>query len=245
MWERVEKDGVVYYTATPFENVSLYQSTRLGGVSVGNFESLNLLGGKGDKDECVRENWKRFLSATQLEGDFVFLHQVHSAQVYLASLGISGRAGDGLVSCDEGLIIGVFTADCLPVFFASPCAVGIAHAGRRGVLAGVVENLLKKLLAIGASKDEIVVYFGPCIRECCYEVGEEVVGAKGFYHRDGKVFFDIPGYVKGVLQGHGVTRIIDPGWCTFCNAKDEFFSYRRGQGVTGQQVSLIGVRRQT
>jgi YfiH family protein len=158
--------------------------------------------------------------------------------------------GDGLITDSKGVLIGILTADCVPVFFISACGViGIAHAGWKGIFAGIHIRMLeifRKEYSIGPG--EIFIRFGPNIRSCCYEVGKELIdkfidnGKNPVYNqRDGRIYFDLEGTISAELVSNGVNpeRIETPALCTFDCTKPRFFSYRRGENVS-RSFSFIG-----
>jgi polyphenol oxidase len=232
--------------------------TRHGGVSQGDYASLNCGLGSRDDRAAVAENRARvarFLGAESL----ITAHQVHSATAVIVEkpwrVGERPRA-DAIVTATPGIALGVLTADCAPVLFADPQAgvVGAAHAGWRGALAGVLEATLAAMEQLGASHARIEAAVGPCIAQPAYEVGFEFEhaflaadgeSARFFARPDGleasRPHFDLPGYARHRLARAGVpARTLAP--CTYAEAED-FFSYRRSQARKeadyGRQISAI------
>jgi YfiH family protein len=159
---------------------------------------------------------------------------------------------DGLITAQKGVMLGILTADCVPVLFYDPVCevVAAVHAGWRGTQANIVAGCVTKMQAhFGSDPKDIVVGIGPSIGKCCYEVGEEV--AKHFHpikgacesKGDGKYLLDLQYINKyqllkaGVLENH----IEHSGICTACNT-ERFFSYREEQGCSGRFMSLVGMR---
>ena len=186
----------------------------------------------------------------------VLLDQVHSARVVTVTRPFASHArpeADGLVTSRAGLVLGIVTADCVPVLLADRSAgvVGAAHAGWRGALGGVVEATIDAMCALGASRDRIASAIGPCIRQFSYEVDDafraRFDASDGHLFataRDGHWYFDLPGYVDMRLQCAGITDRSDSGLDTYTDAQ-RFHSYRRatheGRDTAGRQYSLVAV----
>ena len=214
-------------------------TTRLGGVSEGSFESLNLGRRTRDKSENVDENRRRLCASVGVEPERLALNrQVHGATVNRAEPGDRTRDGDGLWTDEPGVPMLAFSADCLPIAVArvngSP-GLALLHAGRLGLLHGIVQAGAS---ALGGRLAAIV---GPGIGPCCYEVGEDILAA--YRARFG------PDVVRGrnldlwtaaerVLHEAGVDAVERLDVCTACNA-DRFFSHRRDGALTGRQ-GVIG-----
>src|SRR5689334_22014987 len=151
-------------------------TTRAGGRSTGPFGRFNLSAGVGDDPVAVAANRRRLATELGVRG-VVFLGQVHGTEVAVVdavpSLDERDRPGtDAAVTALPGVALAVLTADCVPVLLADPQAgvVGVAHAGRVGAAAGVVEAALRAMVASGASVDSVEVLLGPAICGGCYEV---------------------------------------------------------------------------
>jgi YfiH family protein len=215
--------------------------TREGGVSGGIYEGLN--GGLGSNDDAahVAENRRRMAAAMGVAPDrFLNLHQVHSRDAVVATgpwPGAKPRA-DALVTCTEGLAIGVTAADCGPILFVDPTArvIGAAHAGWKGALTGVIESTVDAMEELGAARGGIVAAIGPLIRQHSYEVGGEFVerfldadaSHAGYFipsDRTGHSMFDLAGFIRMRLENAGVLMIDDIGVDTYSD--ERFYSYRR------------------
>jgi YfiH family protein len=179
----------------------------------------------------------------------VTLRQVHSAEVWNAhQLSDRQSEGDALVTDDAGRSIGVKTADCVPILLldAGRHAVAAVHAGWRGTVAGIVVRAVEKMRAdFGSLPADIHAAFGPCIRECCYEVGPEVAVQFCSLFPEwppvtGKLHLDLPEANRRHLAVAGIpaARIFDSGLCTVC-LEEHFFSYRREPQNPGRMVSAI------
>jgi polyphenol oxidase len=235
--------------------------TREGGVSDGIYAGLN--GGIGSHDDPahVAENRRRMAQQMGVEPrHFLTLFQVHSPDVVVASAPWDGAArprADAVVTCTEGLAIGVTAADCGPVLFVDPNArvIGAAHAGWKGALTGVVESTVEAMEKLGADRSGIVAAIGPLIRQHSYEVGgefvERFVGADAenalFFipsARDGHAMFDLAGFIRTRLENAGVLMIDDTGIDTYSD--ERFYSYRRsvhrGEPDYGRHVHAIALQ---
>jgi YfiH family protein len=231
-------------------------STRAGGVSVAPFDSLNLSLSVGDDPAAVAENRARWRSA--LGHPPVWLHLVHGRQVLrLHADGPEhpGPQADAAWTTDAGVVCQVTAADCLPVLFAlrDGTAVGAAHAGWRGLAAGVLEATATAICAgTGATPDALQVWLGPCIGPQAFEVGAEVLQAYAgdgtaaadpcFILRHGdpmspRWLADLPRLAVQRLQAAGVRRITASGLCTVADAS-RFFSFRR-DARTGRLAAAI------
>jgi polyphenol oxidase len=236
---------------------------RRGGVSTGLYASLNVGLGSGDERTAVIENRERAGEAVLAGAQLVTLHQVHSDTVVTATAPWPDDVrphADGLVTDQPGLLLGILTADCVPVLFADieRGIVGAAHAGWKGAIGGVTDNVIAAMIALGARHDSIVTAIGPCIGRASYEVSDDF--AKTFESADsanerfftggkaGHHYFDIEAYVIHRLSTAGITRIDPLGLDTYADPQ-RFFSYRRtchaGEPDYGRQISLIGINHQT
>jgi len=226
-------------------------STRCGGVSDPPFNSLNLGILTDDDPESVTENRRRLALALGLEPDqVVFSLQVHGTRLIDHSKGSSQSRGsfvrhirtkeprdgvpegDGHVVREPGLAPLVFVADCLPVALFGPRGLAMVHAGWRGLAGGIVGAAAEAVEATTAA-------IGPGIGPCCYEVGEEVLGAfadLGDGITRGRML-DLPEVARRKLAEAGVSRIESAGLCTSCERK-LFFSHRRDHGRTGRQAGI-------
>jgi hypothetical protein len=220
-------------------------TTRPGGVSTGRYASLNLAAHVGDDAGCVAENRRRLRAALSLPGEPAWLAQVHGREV--AQLpGPLPAAADAAATRVPGVVCAVLVADCLPVLLASrggDC-VGIAHAGWRGLAAGVVEATV---VALGEEPARLVAWLGPCIGPQAFEVGPEVraafvdgvaAAAADFRPgRAGRFMADLPALARRRLAACGVHDVHGGALCTHADAA-RFYSYRR-DGETGRMAALI------
>ena len=266
------KNGITYFIFPRWEKYTFIGhgfSSRLGGVSEGSFASLNLSHRVGDFPGAVNENLKRFLGIwEQTTGSLVCGEQVHGTSVFSVEENVTcndssgkGRvipAVDALVTAVPGVVLGALSADCLISFFLDPLtpAIGLAHAGWRGTCSGILAGVVDSMRHYFGSKiDQLEVYLSPCIRECCYEVGEEVLNfcAVSPWRKDivfipgitsGRPFLDLQKTNFNILQGLGIRaeKIYRSGYCTCCN-QHLFYSYRGAKGSpTGRQMGIFFLR---
>lgn len=233
-------------------------TTRGGGVSTGCYAGLNLGDHVGDDPAAVAANRQRLQVAIGLRP--VFLQQVHDLQVQaLDSRSVDGAQADACTTADCDVACTIMVADCLPVLFATAdgSRVGAAHAGWRGLAAGVLERTVDELLAPDdlvppTGPVGIVAWLGPCIGPTAFEVGDEVRAAfmavmpgsaTCFRAADlpGKWLADLPALARQRLAARGITQVYGndgtDAWCTVRNPS-RFFSHRR-DGVSGRFAACI------
>ncbi|MER7839908.1 peptidoglycan editing factor PgeF [Streptomyces sp. NPDC096040] len=222
---------------------------RWGGVSAAPYEQLNLGGAVGDDPDVVRTN--RELAAKSLgldPAEVVWMNQVHSADVAV----VDGPWGDrpvpevdAVVTARRGLALAVLTADCTPVLLADPVAgvVAAAHAGRPGMVAGVVPAAVHAMTELGADPARIVARTGPAVCGRCYEVPEamraEVAAVEPAAHAEtswGTPAVDVGAGVHAQLARAGVLDRVQSPVCTL--ESGDHFSYRRDR-TTGRLASYV------
>jgi YfiH family protein len=216
-------------------------STRLGGVSRGPWLSLNVGYHVGDSPVDVTENRRRLFRALDLDpAALVTAGQVHGDTVALAAAPGRHERTDGLATRARGLVLSVFTADCVPIWLLDPRtpAAALIHAGWRGSLAGIAGRAVGLLASrLGVRPGNLVAAIGPSIGPCCYEVDPDVSApAVRLWGPSvltppvpgGKVRLDLWEVNRLVLTQAGLDpwRIHVSGLCTFCR-EDLFFSHRR------------------
>jgi YfiH family protein len=230
-------------------DVCALSTTRNGGVSGGARATLNLGRSVGDDVEAVAENRRRlgrFLPAPP-----VWLHQVHGVDVatLTAATGEPAPRADAAVTRERGVVCAVSTADCLPVLFADRhgSAVGIAHAGWRGLSSGVLEATIEAMGDLGSRPADLVAWLGPAIGPARFEVGADVrdrfcaedddAEVSFAPHVPGKWLADLYGLARTRLARSGVRHLSGGGYCTHADAA-RFFSYRRERD-TGRMVTAV------
>lgn len=231
---------------------------REGGGSRGPYNSLNLSYWSGDNSRAVDVNWQRARQLMPRGVRFAQLKQVHGKAIHTIGPRADGDPrpeGDGLVTAMTGVVLCIFTADCVPVLFADTQqgVIGALHAGWRGTLAGIAGAGVRAMVRQGARASAIRALLGPSIGPCCYEVDEELARRferrfeRGRTHvqpsdRAGKAYLDLRGIIADQLAVAGLERerIESVGPCTRCEST-RYFSRRAAAGsVTGLQLSFIG-----
>ena len=224
--------------------VRAVMTTRAGGVSAGPWASLNLASHVGDDPAAVAENRRRLRAGLDLPSEPSWLQQVHGHEVARLPQPLPDSA-DAAVAFERGPVCAVLVADCLPIFLASrdgDC-VGVAHAGWRGLAAGVVEATV---VALNCDPARLVAWLGPAIGPLAFEVGAEVraafiagdPAATTHFHagRAGRWMADLPALARRRLMDCGVSSVHGGGTCTVSDPA-RFYSYRR-DGVTGRMAAL-------
>ena len=231
---------------------------RNGGVSRGRFESLNLGRRWGDAPEAVAENLRRVAAAAGFAPeDLRLVRQVHGARVWRAAALTPGAEGDALWAraSDGPVVVGVMTADCVPVLLADRAATAVAavHSGWRGTVANAVGAAVAALVDDGVDPNQLVAAVGPCIETAAFEVGEEVAaafralpcGAKVVHQQPGaRPHVDLVAAVRAQLMAAGVPQdsIERVGGCTWQHPQ-QYFSYRRDGAGIGQMLAFVGFGR--
>ena len=245
---------------------SLAVTSREGGVSRGGYASLNIGLHVGDDPAAVIENRRRAAAALGRGlDDLVFAEQVHGAGVALVRSADRGRGArtieeafagaDALVTGEPGPVLVGLGADCpvVGLFDAGAPALGVAHAGWRGVAAGVIEATIVAMMeAHGARPERMLAIVSPSIGPCCYEVGTEVIEAIGTGHARtgharpgtrGRPHLDLRAAVEARLRAAGVKGSIEgEPLCTAC-APDRLFSHRGARGRPTGRHAVMGALR--
>lgn len=253
--------GVV--SGTPWTRVRYFSTTRKGGVSQPPFNALNLATHVDDAPEDVATNRK--LLAAAVGGMPLWLEQVHGTEVFDADTHtfdaqeVQGpvAVADAAVTSRPGVVLAVLTADCLPVVIADDQgrAVGVAHAGWRGLAAGVLENTLQALRARLPAEAVFRAWIGPAISQGVFEVGADVHQAFCDSNPENRAYFvakvpsgadapqkwlaDLPGIARQRLIRAGVSHVECSGWCTLRNP-ELFYSFR-SKAVTGRMATLVWI----
>ena len=243
------------------EHIGALSTQRAGGFSAAPYAAadgsggLNLAQHVGDDAVAVERN--RAALRGYLPAPPQWLNQVHGDAVFSvrdgrSSPGAAAPCADASIATDTGAVCAILTADCLPVLFCDPRGrfVGAAHAGWRGLAAGVLQNTVGAMRNAGA--DEIWAWLGPAIGPQCFEVGEDVRAAFidrhpqaasafiGHVSHPGKYFADLYALARLVLHCVGVGSVTGGDQCTVTQSND-YFSFRRDQRC-GRMASLIWLR---
>ena len=233
------------------KNVKFVSTPRYieGGRSKENFENFNLALHVNDLKANVLENRKILKKHYELPSEIVWLNQTHSSICVDADKINEIIEADASFTSKQGVVCGILTADCLPVFVSriDGSKVGIAHAGWRGLLSGVIENLIKSFESNG---EDITVHLGPAISMYSFEVGKEVKDLylsknknfeRSFGFKNNKNYLDLYNAARVILEGLNIKYISGGGRCTFKESK-HFFSYRRDGINSGRMAHFIWIK---
>jgi YfiH family protein len=230
-------------------NVQLISTTRYfngsgktcSGKKIG-YADFNLAIHVGDNPQTVVRNRAQLIQRFNLPAEPKYLEQVHSNICLDASS--AECVGDAVITKEKGVVCAVLTADCLPIFISnhSGTQVGVAHAGWKGVLNGIIEVTIAKF-----NQQDLLVHFGPAISQENFEVGQDVFDQfvnksqtleKAFIPFKDKYKLDIYQAASIILNDLGVKNISGGDQCTFAQA-DQYFSYRRDGAQSGRMAHLI------
>jgi len=265
---KCERDGIVFFQLPEWDPYGLTVHGffgRVGGVSPPPFNTLNIGASSGDDAQHVAENLSQIARVTGTQRDcFVFLRQVHGDRIlYVAKDGaraddgtILDSPGDALCTDRTAILLAVRTADCLPVLLLDPLwpAVAIVHAGWRGTLKRILKGCLREMSRLFNTRPEMMrVGFGPGIRSCCFLVDKEVADrfCDAFPNDNTMVSSAPQGKWRVDLYRANTATLLEEGvrkdhlfyepLCTCCH-HDAFFSVRGDGGITGRQISLVGLK---
>ena len=258
-----DRDGVRALICAPLEKAGFANafSTRGGGTSPMPRDALNLAGFNEDTAGNIHENRRRFLKLLDGRWTLTSCWQVHGAAVRVVQNSEDARNDtencDALTTRAAGILLGVKTADCVPLLLgdARTGTIAAIHAGWRGTIAGIVSLTLARMNEeYGTRARDLLAAIGPAANGCCYEVGDEVIEAfrrtfPGMEHlltptSEGHALIDLQKANRDLLVEAGVAaeRIHLAPLCTMCR-NDLFFSYRREKslyGRVGRLMSVIG-----
>ena len=264
------ENNVPYIRFTPFENVYFINhgfSTRLGGVSHGIFESMNLAFNRDDDPECVMENFKRITRAIGTIPEMcVYSKQTHTTNVCRVGkkecgMGVIRQRDfdniDGLVTNEPGVCLVTAYADCVPLFFVDPVhrCIGASHSGWRGTVANITHNTLELMnKEFGTNPADVQCFIGPSICKSCYEVSEDVASQfESVYadcsdkivtkKQDGKYLLNLQmaNYYNMINEGVLDKNIGISDICTCCNHK-LLYSHRASNGRRGVLCGFIMIK---
>lgn len=269
------EDGEVPYLRYPLLSdtgiVKHGFSTRIGGVSEGCYASMNLSFTRGDREEDVRENFRRIADAIGVRcEDMVFSQQTHTSNVRVVTeadrgMGITRPLAwqdvDGLVTDVPGICLVTFYADCVPLFFVDPVkkVIGLSHSGWRGTVAKIGKETVRKMREVyGCDPGDILAVVGPSICQDCYEVSEEVIRqfqahflekdwASLFYKKEnGKYQLDLWRANALIFFESGIKteHIAVTNICTHCNS-DVLYSHRAMGDQRGNLAAFLALDEET
>ena len=264
-----QKSGVTWLTYPAFEKIPGIVhgfSTRLGGVSQGIYESMNLSFTRGDNEDAVRENYRRLSDAMGFSmEDIVTSDQTHTTNVRVVTEEDSGNGitkprpytdVDGMITNVPGLVLATFYADCVPLFFVDPVhkAIGLSHSGWRGTVGKIGKVTVEKMAEeFQTDPSELYAAIGPSICQDCYEVSEDVADA--FYKEfqghereillekgNGKYQLDLWKTNEIILREAGVIpeHLAVTNICTCCNSR-LLFSHRASHGKRGNLGAFMQI----
>lgn len=260
MFIEENENGFVYMRSSLISAKHAF-TTRYGGVSRGDFASLNLGSTRGDDPEAVRENYRRVTAwfGADIDGCCV-TKQVHGAAVRAVTerdkhvcLGPVPYEADGLVTATRKLPVFCFTADCVPVLLcdARHGVVAAVHCGWRSSVQDILGEALRQMRALGAQPEAVCAAIGPAIGACCFETDRDVPEAVERWldgdtanlirlRADGKYLVDLRRANARRLQTLGVpgTQIDVSEECTFCS-HEKYWSHRYTRGMRGGQAACI------
>ena len=232
------------------DNIKLLSTSRFidSGSSQGNFDNFNLALHVGDEESAVLANRELLFQHYDLPSAPVWINQTHS------NLSIDADSVSSMVDADAsyskklGTVCGVLTADCLPIFICNKegTAVGVAHAGWKGLVDGIIESLIESFNCNG---EDLIVHLGPAISKLSFEVGGEVksqylsknkIFESCFANINNKNYLDLYDAARVVLKSFGVSSISGGDRCTY-KESDQYFSYRRDGGQSGRMAHLIWI----
>mgnify|MGYP000468676053 FL=1 len=199
-----------------------------------------------DKQGAVLANRDLLLSHYNLPSKPIWINQIHSKTTVDADSISSIVDADASYSKKSGTVCGILTADCLPIFICNKkgTSVGIAHAGWRGLVDGIIESLME---SFGCNGEDLLVHLGPAISQFSFEVGGEVKSQyisknknfeNCFTYLNNKYYLDLYEAARVVLKSFGVSSISGGDRCTY-NESDHYFSYRRDGKRSGRMAHLI------
>jgi len=260
------RNGVEYYTIPLLnsDKVKTAFTTRVGGVSEGYLSSMNMSFTRGDREENVKENYRRLADAVGVDKDrFAFSYQIHEDNVHIVNdsnfkIGYKETRdlvrADALITDKKGVTLVKHSADCTIVYFYDPKneAIGLAHSGWRSTVIDITGKTIAKMRKVyGTDPKDLLCAVSPTMMECCFEVGHEVSDKfeKVFDKADKTVSYEykkphvnLVNAIEAQLKKAGVKEenIVFADLCSHCNY-EEFFSHRKTKGECGLSVGTISL----
>jgi hypothetical protein len=265
-----ENNGVpflIYNRLSQIDFINHAFSTKYGGVSTGEWTSMNFAFSRGDKAENVIENYKIFSSATGFDYNTLVTssqdHHTFVRPVTSKECGIGIwrekdiKSVDALITNEPNVTLVTHYADCTPLFFVDTKnkAIGLAHAGWRGTVGEIGKKVIEKMTVLyGSNPENIIVCIGPAISKCCYEVDKDCAenflnlknldsSAFVFSKNDGKFMVDLLETNKQIVMSAGVKEenIVLSDLCTKCNS-DLLWSHRATKGHRGTMCAFMAIK---
>lgn len=261
----IENNGVKAVQFQPFCDSGLVShgfSTKHGGVSEGAYSTMNLSFTRGDDEESVRENFRRFSESIGVSVDSLVLSdQIHETKVIPVTVANTDhplQGVDGLMTDKPGVTLTTFYADCVPLFFLDPKnkVIALSHAGWRGTVKGMASVTVEAMMThYECDPNDILVGIGPSIQQCCYEVSEEVINEfENQLNRDiideiatrkanGRYMLNLQEANKRILLLSGIREenITISDLCTKCHSED-FFSHRVMGTNRGSLAAMLALK---
>tara|TARA_B100001540_G_C15723718_1_gene604312 strand:- start:5 stop:757 length:753 start_codon:yes stop_codon:yes gene_type:complete len=245
-------------TLSEFKNIKHGFFNSKGGFSKGIYKSLNCGPGSSDQKSIVKKNLELVLRKLNSERKkLVLLNQIHSNKVfYINKKNKKKLIGDGAITKNKSLAIGILTADCCPILFFDPIQniIGAAHAGWRGAFKKIGKKMIRKFIKKGSKLKDLRVVIGPTISQKNYEVRKDfksrfldqnLSNNIFFRNKRKKLYFDLVGYISAQLKNNGIKNIEIIKKDTF-NPKNNFFSARRSLKKKfddyGRNISIIMIK---
>ncbi len=261
-----KKGDVEYYTIEAFEETGLVNhcfTTKKGGVSKGCYESMNLRLSSEDLKENVIKNFHIICDTLGFDyNHLVFSNQVHEDNILYVGKNDWGnglkfdnkfKSADGLITDERDVVLVTFYADCVPLFFLDKRkkVIALSHSGWKGTFLNIAGKTVEKFKTdFGSDPQDILVGIGPSIRECHFEVGEDVrdkfldkFGADYIGYYDKKPHINLQKIIIDELKNEGILldNITDANICTFCNSEN-LYSHRKTQWKRGNLAAFMSLR---
>ncbi|MDD4801839.1 MAG: peptidoglycan editing factor PgeF [Syntrophomonas sp.] len=269
LWEMINRQGMQFISLDTWlrEGIDIAFSTRIGGVSKGVYNSLNLGLHVGDNSDLVLENRRRWLSifGAGLD-DMVACEQVHGSEVKRVNRMHRGKGArklsevilncDAMITNEPGIYLVSFYADCIPVYLYDPVnrAIGMSHSGWKGTMQKIsVNTLLAMQQEYNTGIEDVYIFLGPGIGPCCFQIQPDLLAKveaefNSFHDiinisENNLITWDLLETSRQLLVQAGVNplKISACNLCTACH-EDYFYSYRRDSGNTGRMGALIGMK---
>jgi hypothetical protein len=269
MFNLTKKHSIKYFESSLLSECDFLTHafcTRRGGVSEGEYDSLNISFKEGDLESKVLQNWHRLAMAFAIPMDqFLTLNQVHGDNIFIIKpfgeyySSSEAMNYDAIVTSRTNLAICIKTADCVPVFIVDKAKkiIAVVHAGWRGTALEITAKVVRLLIEkYGSSPRDLLAAVGPSIGQCCFEV-DSAAANSFFEHKNNEAFLfpgarpnkwmlDLAEANRQQILNCGIpeTNIDVSDLCTSCR-QDLFFSHRGSGGITGRQVNFMMIKGDT
>ncbi len=234
------------------KNIKIKFFTRNNGYSKGIYSSLNCGMKSNDKLVNIKNNiYKAKNNFSREKKILVLPNQYHSNKAIIVKNSIKNYKCDGLVTNSSEVILGITTADCIPIILTDHDRgiIGICHAGWKGLVGGIIENTIKKMSYLSSNRSDISAFIGPCIRKSSYEVSRSFIDGLNrefqtfALKKKENYYYDLPKLAKFILNKSLISKIHDTKKNTF--ADSNYFSFReskkRGLSDYGRNISMVSL----